>query len=161
MADNAKERLEALQKQKESMAAEEKQLRNELKQEEVTKAKEAIAGYMGRFPKAQDVAKILEDAGFAKLEVVYSVVDGQPNMDYTPKRASGGGEGGARGPASDLKGMFTEHANEDEQREMAALVEEYKGATTKDQKAEFNRKSYMIKKKVQKRLEKENEPIPA
>jgi hypothetical protein len=152
MADVDKE-LEQLLQEKEALVAKEREIRASLKVVEKAKAKEAIAGFIGsKFPAAGDVSKVLGESGFAKLEVVYSIVDGQPTMDYTPKSAGGGGGDGARGPIADLKGIFDSNATAEELDAMQDL-ENNMPRGTKEEKAAYNRSTYQLKKKVQKRVE--------
>lgn len=152
MADVDKE-LEQLLQEKEALVAKEREIRASLKVAEKAKAKEAIAGFIGsKFPAAGDVSKVLGESGFAKLEVVYSIVDGQPTMDYTPKSAGGGGGDGARGPIADLKGIFDSNATAEELDAMQDL-EDNMPRGTKEEKAAYNRATYQLKKKVQKRVE--------
>jgi hypothetical protein len=152
MADVNKQ-LEELLKQKEALVAEEREVRAQLRVAEKAEAKKAIEGFVSsNFPAAGDVSKVLGESGFAKLEVVYSIVDGQPTMDYTPKSAGGGGGDGARGPIADLKGIFDSNATADEIEAMQDL-EDNMPRGTKEEKAAYNRATYQLKKKVQKRVE--------
>lgn len=144
--------------QAKSILEEKSKAERKAKREEDEKAgREAIAGVMSaHFPKASVVVSALKEANFARLDVTYREVDGVATMEFTPKRAGGGGDG-ARGPQVDLIAIFAEHASNEDIAAMNKLDDTmpHGEGASKEEKAAHNRATYAVKKKVHKRVEAE------